>query len=139
MTTSKLMTSRREMFSRVLVAGTALSAMEMFAEGPPATAGDPGELKLGVASYSFREFGRKIAIQGTVKCGVHYINYKDVHLPLTSTPAEIKKAIADTEKAGLKIVGGGTIYFQRTMRRISGRSSSTRRPAGCRRWSVCRA
>ena len=112
MTTSKLMTSRREMFSRVLVAGTALSAMEMFAEEPPATAGDAGELKLGVASYSFREFGRKIAIQGTQKCGVRYINYKDVHLPLTSTPAEIKKAIADTEKAGLKIVGGGTIYFQ---------------------------
>jgi sugar phosphate isomerase/epimerase len=105
-------TSRREMFSRVLVAGSALSAMEMFAAEPPAKEGEPGELKLGVASYSFREFGRKIAIQGTVKCGVHYINYKDVHLPLTSTPAEIKKAIADTEKAGLKIVGGGTIYFQ---------------------------
>ncbi len=107
------MTSRREMFNRVLVAGSALSAMEMFAAEPPAKEGEPGELKLGVASYSFREFGRKIAIQGTVKCGVHYINYKDVHLPLTSTPAEIKKAIADTEKAGLKIVGGGTIYFQK--------------------------
>ena len=105
-------TSRREMFSRVLVAGSALSAMEMFAAEPPAKEGEPGELKLGIASYSFREFGRKIAIQGTQKCGVHYINYKDVHLPLTSTAAEIKKAIADTEKAGLKIVGGGTIYFQ---------------------------
>jgi sugar phosphate isomerase/epimerase len=100
------------MFSRVLVAGGALSAMEMFAAEPPAKEGDAGELKLGVASYSFREFGRKIAIQGTVKCGVHYINYKDVHLPLTSTRDEIKKAIADTEKAGLKIVGGGTIYFR---------------------------
>ena len=106
-------TSRREMFSRVLVAGSALSAMEMFAAEPPAKEGEPGELKLGIASYSFREFGRKIAIQGTQKCGVHYINYKDVHLPLTSTAAEIKKAIADTEKAGLKIVGGGTIYFQK--------------------------
>src|ERR1700733_2610325 len=105
-------TSRREMFSRVLVAGTALSAVEMFADEPPATVGDPGDLKLGVASYSFREFGRKMAIQGTQKCGVHYINYKDGHLPLTSTPDEIKKAIADTEKAGLKIVGGGTIYFR---------------------------
>ncbi len=105
-------TSRRQMMSRVLVAGSALSAMEMFAEEPAATAGDAGDLKLGVASYSFREFGRKIAIQGTVKCGVHYINYKDVHLPLTSKPDDIKKAIAETDKAGLKIVGGGTIYFQ---------------------------
>jgi sugar phosphate isomerase/epimerase len=105
-------TSRRDMISRVLVASSALSAVELFAEEPPpATAGDPGELKLGVASYSFREFSRKIAIQGTQKLA-KYINYKDVHLPLTSTPAEIKKAIADTDKAGLKIVGGGTIYFQ---------------------------
>ena len=107
-----MMTSRRQMMSRTLAATSALSAMEMFADVPPATLGDTGDLKLGVASYSFREFGRKIAIQGTQKCGVHYINYKDVHLPLTSTPAEITKAIADTEKAGLKIVGGGTIYFQ---------------------------
>ena len=97
---------------RSKAAGSALSAMEMFAEEPAATAGDAGDLKLGVASYSFREFSRKIAIQGTQKCGVRYINYKDVHLPLTSSPADIKKAIADTEKAGLKIVGGGTIYFQ---------------------------
>ncbi len=107
-----MITSRRQMMNRVVIAGSALSAMELFAAAPEATAGDPGELKLGVASYSFREFGRKIAIQGTVKCGVRYINYKDMHLPLTSTPAEIKKAVAETEKAGLKIVGGGTIYFQ---------------------------
>ena len=106
-----MMTSRRG-FSRVLAASSVLSAVDMFGETPEATVGDTGDFKLGVASYSFREFGRKIAIQGTVKCGVHYINYKDVHLPLTSTAAEIKKAIADTEKAGLKIVGGGTIYFR---------------------------
>jgi sugar phosphate isomerase/epimerase len=99
------------MLSRALVASSALSAVEMFGEETPATAGDAGELKLGVASYSFREFGRKIAIQGTQKVA-RYINYKDVHLPLNSTPAEFKKAIADTEKAGLKIVGGGTIYFR---------------------------
>ena len=105
-----MMTSRRS-FSRALAATSVLSAVDMFAETPEATVGDSGDFKLGVASYSFREFGRKIAIQGTQKLA-KYINYKDVHLPLTSTPAEIKKAIADTEKAGLKIVGGGTIYFR---------------------------
>ena len=105
-----MMTSRRQ-FSRVVAATSLASAVEMFAETPEATVGDTGDFKLGVASYSFREFGRKIAIQGTQKLA-KYIHYKDVHLPLTSTPAEIKKAIADTEKAGLKIVGGGTIYFR---------------------------
>jgi sugar phosphate isomerase/epimerase len=106
-----MMTSRRQIFGGV-IAASALSALEAFGEETPATAGDPGELKLGVASYSFREFSRKIAIQGTKKLNTPYINYKDVHLPLASTPAEFKKAIADTEKAGLKIVGGGTIYFR---------------------------
>ena len=105
-----MMTSRRQ-FSQVIAATSLASAVEMFAETPEATVGDTGDFKLGVASYSFREFSRKIAIQGTQKLA-KYINYKDVHLPLTSTPAEIKKAIADTEKAGLKIVGGGTIYFR---------------------------
>jgi sugar phosphate isomerase/epimerase len=105
-----MMTSRRQIFGGV-IAASALSALEAFGEETPATVGDTGEFKLGVASYSFREFSRKIAIQGTQKLA-KYINYKDVHLPLTSTPAEIKKAIADTEKAGLKIVGGGTIYFR---------------------------
>jgi sugar phosphate isomerase/epimerase len=106
-----MMTSRRQ-FSRVVAATSLASAVEMFGDTPEATIGDSGDFKLGVASYSFREFGRKIAIQSTQKCGVRYINYKDVHLPLTSSPADIKKAIAETEKAGLKIVGGGTIYFQ---------------------------
>jgi sugar phosphate isomerase/epimerase len=105
-----MMTSRRQ-FSRVVAATSLASAVEMFGETPEATVGDTGDFKLGVASYSFREFSRKIAIQGTQKLA-KYINYKDVHLPLTSTPAEIKKAIAETEKAGLKIVGGGTIYFR---------------------------
>jgi sugar phosphate isomerase/epimerase len=103
-------TSRRDLFGGALAA-TALSAMNAFAE-EPAKQGDEMEFRLGVASYSFREFSRKIAILNTVKLNTHYINYKDFHLPLTSSPADIKKAVAETEKAGLKIVGGGTIYFR---------------------------
>jgi sugar phosphate isomerase/epimerase len=106
-----MMTSRRQ-FGSVIAATSLASAVEMFGEIPEATVGDTAEFKLGVASYSFREFSRKIAIQNTVKLNTRYINYKDVHLPLTSSPADIKKAVAETEKAGLKIVGGGTIYFQ---------------------------
>jgi sugar phosphate isomerase/epimerase len=90
-----------------------VSALSAFGEEPPATAGDTTEIKLGVASYSFREFSRKIAIQNTKKLGVKYINYKDFHLALNATPKEIEKAVADTTKAGLKIVGGGNISFQK--------------------------
>src|SRR5213078_373410 len=44
---------------------------------------------------------------------VAYINIKDVHLPLNSTPDEIAKARKEFEKAGLTIVGGGNISFQK--------------------------
>ena len=78
----------------------------------PAFAADeaaPGEIRLGVASYSFREFQRHMAIEGTVKCGVHYINLKDMHLPFDSTPADFTKCRRDLEKARLTLEGGGNI------------------------------
>jgi len=78
-----------------------------------ATGDGPGELKLGVASYSFREFQRHLAISSIKKLGVTYVNIKDVHLALNSTPEEIKKARAEFDKAGLTILGGGNISFQK--------------------------
>ena len=104
-------TSRRDLFGGA-IAASALSALSAFGEETPAKEGSLNEFRLGVASYSFREFGRKIAILNTQKLNTRYINYKDVHLPLTSSPADIKKAVTETEKAGLRIVGGGTIYFR---------------------------
>ncbi|HVO98473.1 MAG TPA: sugar phosphate isomerase/epimerase family protein [Bryobacteraceae bacterium] len=104
-------TSRRDLFGGA-IAASALSALSVFGEETPAKEGSLNEFRLGVASYSFREFGRKIAILNTQKLNTRYINYKDVHLPLTSSPADIKKAVTETEKAGLRIVGGGTIYFR---------------------------
>ena len=76
------------------------------------TQNDEGDLKLGVASYSFREFGRALAIRDTKKLGVQYINIKDFHLPLTSSADEIAKARKDFEKGGLTILGGGNVSFQ---------------------------
>lgn len=73
---------------------------------------DEGSLKLGVASYSFREFSRALAIRDTKKLGVQYMNIKDFHLPLSSTPDEIAKARKEFEKAGLTILGGGNVSFQ---------------------------
>jgi sugar phosphate isomerase/epimerase len=82
--------------------------------GAGATTGsEDGDLKLGVASYSFREFSRALAIKDTKKLNVSYINIKDFHLPLTSTPEEIAKARQEFSKAGLTILGGGNISFQK--------------------------
>ena len=93
-----------------LAATAAVAALSRSAAGATAPSED-GDLKLGVASYSFREFGRALAIRDTKKLNVAYINIKDFHLPLNSTPEEIAKAKQDFAKAGLTILGGGNISF----------------------------
>ena len=72
-----------------------------------------GEFKLGVASYSLRKFTRAKAIQMTRELGVRYINIKAFHLALDSKPEEIKAARAEFESAGLTILGGGNIPFDK--------------------------
>jgi sugar phosphate isomerase/epimerase len=79
--------------------------------GPPTTAEDLG-VKLGVASYSLRNFSRQQAIEMTKALGTRYINLKSVHLPYEASPAEISAARREIEAAGLQIVGGGMITFE---------------------------
>lgn len=69
-------------------------------------------LKLGVASYSLRNFSRAQAIQMTKALGVRFINFKSVHLPYDASPAEFAAARQEVEAAGLEIVGGGMITFE---------------------------
>ena len=69
--------------------------------------------RLGVASYSFRKFSRERAIQMTLALGARDINIKSFHLPLDSTPEQIRAARAEFESAGLRIDGGGNIAFDR--------------------------
>jgi sugar phosphate isomerase/epimerase len=77
----------------------------------PSKAPDAG-VKLGVASYSLRNFPRAKAIEMTKALGTPYINLKSVHLPYESSPAEIAAARNEVESAGLHIVGGGMITFE---------------------------
>lgn len=69
-------------------------------------------VKLGVASYSLRNFSRGQAIEMTKALGTRYINLKSVHLPYDASPAEIVAARQEVESAGLEIVGGGMITFE---------------------------
>ncbi|HEX2693098.1 MAG TPA: sugar phosphate isomerase/epimerase [Gemmatimonadaceae bacterium] len=73
---------------------------------------DPAMIRLGVASYSLRNFSRAQAIAMTKALDTPYINLKSFHLPYETPPAEIAAARQEVEAAGLKIVGGGTITFE---------------------------
>ena len=66
-------------------------------------------LKLGVASYSMREFPLDQALEMATKLGVRYMTFKDVHLPRTDPPETTRALSAKITAAGITIMGGGTI------------------------------
>jgi sugar phosphate isomerase/epimerase len=75
----------------------------------PAGASHPSKLKLGLASYSMREFTLDQALDMARQMGVRHMTFKDVHVPRTD-PAEKTRALrAKIEAAGITIMGGGTI------------------------------
>jgi sugar phosphate isomerase/epimerase len=65
--------------------------------------------KLGVCTYSLREFQRKLAISMIRQLGVSYVSVKEFHVPYRSTPEEIATAKNDFKKAGLTIASGGNV------------------------------
>ncbi|HJP58570.1 MAG TPA: sugar phosphate isomerase/epimerase, partial [Gemmatimonadaceae bacterium] len=79
---------------------------------PVADADDESLPKLGVASYSLRNFTREQALEMTRSLGVKYINFKSVHLPYDASPTEFATARSELAAAGLQLVGGGTITFE---------------------------
>jgi sugar phosphate isomerase/epimerase len=69
-------------------------------------------IRLGVASYSLRNFPRARAIEMVQALRTPYINLKSFHMPYELTAEERSAARTEIEVAGLKIVGGGTITFE---------------------------
>jgi len=95
--------TRRDMISTVGV---------LAAAGPAASAAQSGGaaagFRIGIASYSLREFQRGLAIRMIKQLGITQVSVKaDFHLPYTSTPAEISRALDEFKRAGLTIVSGG--------------------------------
>jgi sugar phosphate isomerase/epimerase len=70
-------------------------------------------VKLGVASYSLRNFPRAKAIEMVKALGTPYVNLKSVHLPYELPAEALAAARREIEAAGLQIVGGGTITFEK--------------------------
>jgi sugar phosphate isomerase/epimerase len=74
-------------------------------------AAPPHEIKLGIASYSLREFPLEKALEMAKTLRTPYINFKSVHVPYEKSPEELAALRKQIEDAGFKIVGGGTITF----------------------------
>src|SRR5258708_7407280 len=94
-----------------LVAAFAAST-DMLAAAPGRPPADEGSaIRLGVASYTFRNFNRAQMISFMKQLNVLALNAKDVkdHLPMN--PQEEAAALADYAAAGIKLHAAGTIYF----------------------------
>jgi sugar phosphate isomerase/epimerase len=78
---------------------------------PMQAGGKPSPIKLGIASYTFRNFDRAQMISWMKGLDVHSLNCKDVkdHLPMD--PVEEQRAIADYAAAGITLHAAGAIYF----------------------------
>src|SRR5947199_7990252 len=94
--------TRRDMFALAGAVAVTRTEVASAAEFKP-------EFKLGVCTYSFHEFQRKMTISLIKQLGVSYVSVKDFHLSYFATPEEIAKAKNDFKRAGLNIASGGTI------------------------------
>ena len=81
-----------------------------YAEPKPAS-GAPSPIRLGLASYTFRNFPRAQVIGWMKQLNLTGLNAKDTkdHLPMD--PAAETQAVADYEAASIHLHAAGTVYF----------------------------
>jgi sugar phosphate isomerase/epimerase len=88
----------------------ASSTTPSFAEALPVS-GKPSPVRLGICSYTFRNFTRAQMLGYLKQLNLTDLNVKDIkdHLPMD--PAQEEQALADYAAAGIKLHAAGTIYF----------------------------
>ena len=94
----------------VTAACAASGAIPAYSQPAPAT-GALSPIRLGLASYTFRNFTRAQMIGFMKQLNVTALNAKDTkdHLPMD--PAAEAQAVADYTAADIKLHAAGTIYF----------------------------
>jgi sugar phosphate isomerase/epimerase len=99
--------------SGAVVAAAFAASNEVFAMAARPSAVEGSPIRLGVASYTFRNFSRAQMIGFLKQLNVLALNAKDVkdHLPME--PQEEAAALADYAAAGIKLHAAGTIYLQK--------------------------
>ncbi|MGA9507077.1 MAG: sugar phosphate isomerase/epimerase [Candidatus Sulfotelmatobacter sp.] len=105
--------SRRDFVrSSSLVAAAFAASNDVFALRSEHSSSEEGSpIRLGLASYTFRNFDRAQLIGFMKQLNVSALNAKDVkdHLPMD--PQQEAAALADYTAAGIKLHGAGAIYF----------------------------
>ena len=100
------------MMTRRVLMGSVAAAAAWSVDMPAAESNV--DFKIGICSYTFREFQRKMAIEMMKKLDVGYVSVKDFHLAYSLSPADLAKGAAEFKKAGLTIVSGGNTDLKST-------------------------
>jgi len=104
--------SRRTFFRSSALGVAAIAAPELSSHAEPKPAsGAPSPIRLGLASYTFRNFARTQVIAWMKQLNLTGLNAKDTkdHLPMD--PAAEAQALADYAAAGIALHAAGTVYF----------------------------
>jgi hypothetical protein len=98
--------------SGALAAGVFAAARDVFAlpQGSP-SAEQASPIRLGLASYTFRNFSRAQMIGFMKQLKVFELNAKDVKDHLPTDAQQEAAALADYAAAGIKLHAAGTVYF----------------------------
>lgn len=107
----KVKLSRRDFVRSAVVAATACATPPLVLAEPKAASGAPSPVKLGIATYTFRNFTRAQMIAWLKELRVTSINCKDTkdHLPMDS--AVEAQAVSDYHSSGIELHAAGTVYF----------------------------
>jgi sugar phosphate isomerase/epimerase len=105
----KMILSRRDFVRSGALAAAACATSTGVHAAPPGETASP--VRLGLASYTFRNFDRAQLIGFMKQLTVSELNVKDVkdHLPMD--PTEEAKAVEDYHAAGIQLHAAGAIYF----------------------------
>ena len=107
--------SRRSFVRSTALIAAACAAQEFApaAVAPRVASGKPSPVRLGLASYTFRNFSRAQLIGFMKQLNVSTLNAKDVkdHLPMD--PAAERQALDDYANASIQPHAVGTVYFQK--------------------------
>lgn len=102
-------TSRRGFLQSIPAAAAAAAA----GTAPSGAAAPDAPVRLGIASYSFREFSRRLCIKYTKELGISLLTVKEFHALYRSTPEELDRARREFQAAGITLTAGGTVYMQK--------------------------
>src|SRR6204780_3798215 len=110
--TKNYLSRRAFVRSAALVAAAMAAPTHVFSltQEPP-SADQASPIRLGLASYTFRNFARAQLIAFMKQLNVFALNAKDVKDHLPTDPQLESAALADYTAAGIKLHAAGAIYF----------------------------